>query len=204
MPTRPEITLRKAARLTMSRHVSFCISADHQTHAIAQRQEINRHRDGGVIDQRRHIAARDHFEIALPQELRHEERGYAHDRRHQLTAQRRRRLDCRRGRRRHAGADHGGDSGRADCDGVGRAAAADRADAHRSYHRRLRQCVRRADRHPLGGAQSELDAAESAEHAQHQQKRADYRERDLRQIGEHAGGVSTLIAVTTRPQLSPE
>ena len=156
--------------------------------AVAQCQQVNRDRDGGVIDQRWHITARDHLEIALAQELGHQEGRHAHHRRHQLASERGGGLDRGRGGARHAGADHGGNGRRADGDGIGSPAAAHGADAHRADHRRLRQRVRRARRHALGRAQQQFDAAVAAEHAQHQQERADHGERDLRQIGEYPGG----------------
>ncbi len=47
--------------------------------------------------------------------------------------------------------------------------------------------MRRADRNALGGSQQRFNAAKAAQRAQHQQERADNRQCDLRQVGEHAG-----------------
>ena len=55
---------------------------DHEASAKPNRQEINGRGNGGVIDQRRHPAARHHVEIVLAQEFGHQEGGYPHHRRH--------------------------------------------------------------------------------------------------------------------------
>jgi hypothetical protein len=64
------------------------VQAGDPARPIAQRQQIDRDRNGDVVDQRRHVAAGDDLEIAPAQELGHQEGRDAHHRRHQLAAER--------------------------------------------------------------------------------------------------------------------
>ena len=64
------------------------IDACYDAGAIAHRQQIHRYRNGDVVDQRRDVATRNDVEITLPEKLGHEKGRHAHDRRHELAAER--------------------------------------------------------------------------------------------------------------------
>ena len=51
--------------------------------------------------------------------------------------------------------------------------------------------------------EDQIDAAEGAQHAQHQEERADQRQRALGKLENTPVTISTLIALTTRVQLRP-
>ena len=143
--------------------------------------EIDVHEQRGVVEQRRNGGGDADRAIGDLQELRHDEGGGAHHRRHELAAGRADRFDRRRAVGREARAHHQRNGDDADRHHVADRGAGDHAEQRRADHRDLGGAAAKVAHRRHGDVGEIGRAAGAAEHLAHERERHHDQHRDAEQ-----------------------
>ncbi len=147
----------------------------------------------GIVEHRRDRGGDADRAVGDLQELRHDEGGGAHDRRHQLPAGRSHGLDGRSPVRREARLDHGRNGDDADREHVRDRAPGDHAEQRRAHHRDLGGAAAEAAHRRHGDVGEEIGAAGARQHLAQDGERDDDQHRYRQDRADDAVDVEPVV-----------